>query len=222
MKKPDPGISKLKDALKLQLEKSGLKARIEPQLARYRALDADKRQQVQTGLVFAVIAANLLLVMAPLLTAFIDLRQKIQKVSSEVQIARHDIDAKAQMAEALAAAERATQETERRTFKTNEVHQFLDLLSDMAKASNVRIESLTPLPVKGSADEMPRTLPKGYSLAGFELLGQAGYHEFGRFVASLESGVPFVKVESVDIYHETSQSRTVHQVKLRFLLIQRS
>lgn len=213
---------KIRAAAAQWLERSGLKARIEPQLARYRALDEEKRKQVKTGLVFAVIALNLLMVLGPLVTRWIDLNQKIQKVVSEVRIARSDIDAKDHMAEALAEAERATSETERRTFKKDQVHQFLDVLSEMAKESNVKIESLAPFPPKAAVEEMPRPLPKGYSLAGFEMQGRAGYHEFGDLIDRLEHGVPFVKIESVEVYHEPSFPRTSHQVKLRFLLIQRS
>ncbi len=221
MKQISKNTQLLKDAGIKWLEKSGLKARLEPQLARYRALDADKKKQAQTGLVFGVIVANIFLVMAPLLTSYIDMRQKVQKISSEVQIAKSDIQSKDHVAEALTNAELATRETELRTFKSDEVHQFLDVLSDMAKQSRVNLESLTPINVKSGADELPRPLPKGYSLAGFELSGKSGYFELRDFVSRLENAGPFVKIESLKIFHDISESRKSHQIKLRFLLIRR-
>lgn len=214
-------LQRLKEPIVKWLEKSGLKARIEPQLARYRALTADKKKQLKTGLVFAVIVANLFLVLAPMLNASMVMRQKVQKVSSEVRIANSDIKSKDHVAEALTAAESATRETERRTFKSDEVHQFLDVLSDMAKQTRVNIESLAPIKVSSAPEEMPRPLPKGYALAGFELSGKAGYFEFLDFISRLENAGPFVRIESLKIFHDVSESRKSHQVKMRFLLIRR-
>lgn len=214
-------ISRVKESCLKWLEKTGLKARIEPLLARYQALDSDKKKQVRTGLVFAVIVANLFMVMAPMLTASMEMRQKVQKVASEVRIANSDIQSKDHVAEALMTAEAATLETERRTFKSDEAHQFLDVLSEMAKQSRVNIESLTPIKVNSAPDIMPRPLPKGYSLAGFELSGKAGYFEFLDLISRLENAGPFVRIESLKIYHDASDSRRSHQIKLRFLLIRR-
>lgn len=217
----NPLLRQAADAGRKWLEKTGLKAKIDPELAKFNAMEAEKKNQVLTGLVFAVIAANLLLVMAPLITAFFDMSQKIQKISAEVALARKDIAARDQMKATFKSSSDLVSETERLTFKSDQVHQFLDVLSDLAKESRVKIESLAPVPVKGGGD-LPRPLPKQYTLAGFELSGQAGYHELGNLIARLESGEPFAKVESVEVYHELSESRRSHQIKLRLLVIRRN
>lgn len=214
-------MQKIAAAASAWLEKSGLKARLAPQIARYKGLDDEKKKQVLTGLVFALVAANLLLILAPLMTSFLDIHQKTQKVSSELTLAKKDIAAKEQMVKALASTQQSLQDTEKRIFESGEVHQFLDVLSGIAKESKIKIESLTPVPVEAKAGSLPWPLPKGYSLAGFELAGQAGYHEFAQFIDRLESGTRFVRVDSIDILHEESDNRRMHVIKLRFLLIRR-
>ncbi len=217
----NPLLQKAVDFGRKWLDKSGLRPRIEPELAKFNALEPEKKTQILTGLIFAVIAANLLLVLAPLITAFLDMNQKVQKISAEVELARKDIAAKDQMKSAYKSSAETVSATERLTFKSDQVHQFLDVLSDMAKESKIQIESLAPVPVKSGGD-LPRPLPKQYTLAGFELSGQAGYHELGSFVARLESAEPFVKVESIEVYHELSESRRSHRIKLRLLVIRRN
>ena len=221
MTTPNEKIQGLAAAVAQWFERSGLKARVEPQLARYRALEPEKKKQILTGLIFAVIAANLLLVLAPIMASYFGMDQKIQKIASEATLARKDIAAESQMVKALDSSRQTLVRTEKRIFKSDQVHQFLDLISNLAKESNVKIESLTPVAVNADAAALPHPLPKGYTLAGFELLGNAGYHELGALIARLESGEPFVRVDSINIYHEPSGDRRTHQVKLGLLLIRR-
>lgn len=216
-----PQLEKLFASVRLWLEKSGLKAQLDPHLAKFKAMEPSKKTQLITGLMFAVIAANLLVVMAPLVKTMIDTNQKIQKISTDIDLARKDISARDQMKSKLQESESSVGQIERLTFKNDQVHQFLDVLSDMAKESRIKIESLAPVSVKGSAD-YPRPLPRQYSLVGFELAGKAGYHELGNFIARVESGEPFVKVELIEIFHDQVENRRVHDVKVRFLVIRRN
>ncbi len=203
------------------LEKSGIRARVEPHLAQYRAMEAEKKKQLQTALVFCVIAANIMVVLAPMLTRTVDTLQKIQKIAGEATLARKDIGSRGQTVNTQTTAQDALDKTNERIFRSDQVHRFLDVLSDLARESQVSIESITPIPVKSSKADIPYPMPKGYATAGFEVIGTAGFHQLGELVTRLESSEDFVRVESLEILHELGSERRVHQVTLRFIVITR-
>jgi hypothetical protein len=200
-------------------EKSGLKARLEPSLAKFNAMEEEKRKQIITALIFAVIAANLLLVLAPITKRSLDIHQRIQKINSEVQLARKDIALQDHTIKTRSSTDDALAKTTARVFKSDQIHKFLDALSEMARESRVNIESLAPMTVKSRREELPYPLPKGYKLVGYELVGKAGFHELGDLISRLESSDFFVRTESIKIYHELSFDRRIHEVTMRFILI---
>ena len=89
-----------------------------------------------------------------------------------------------------------------------EVPKLLEMLSTMARSSNVKIVGITPLASK--QEESPEKI---YQEIPILISAKSGYHELGRFLSDLESSDRFMKVSDIDIKENKSNVKR-HDVEL--------
>lgn len=90
-----------------------------------------------------------------------------------------------------------------------EIPALLESLASMARDANVRIVAITPVAGKETEGEKGRI----YQEMPIQISAKSGYHELGRFMASLESSPRFMKVIDIEI-HGNKLSPKKHDVDL--------
>ena len=90
-----------------------------------------------------------------------------------------------------------------------EIPKFLEELSQVAKASNVKILSITPMETKKTEEgDNPY-----YSVMLVKITAKSGYHQLGGFVSSLENGKRFIEIEDIIIKNDEGFPRR-HDVEM--------
>ena len=89
------------------------------------------------------------------------------------------------------------------------LEKFLEELSQVAKASNVKILSITPMETKKTEEgDNPY-----YSVMLVKITAKSGYHQLGGFVSSLENGKRFIEIEDIIIKNDEGFPRR-HDVEM--------
>ena len=93
-----------------------------------------------------------------------------------------------------------------------EVQTLLESLSDMARASNVKIVGITPSINKGEGVRSNKI----YNEIPILISAKSGYHELGNFLAKLENSDRFMKVVDIKIHSNTATPKR-HDIDLLVL-----
>jgi type IV pilus assembly protein PilO len=91
-----------------------------------------------------------------------------------------------------------------------EIPSLLENLSDMAKRSNVKIIGITPTVTVDDKEGMI------YQELPIIINARSGFHELGRFLASLEYSERFIKIADIDIKANSSNPKK-HDVDILLL-----
>lgn len=199
------------------LERSGILARIRPLQNKYRAMAPEQKMLTQTTVIVAVLAANLLLIFSPQIQNRIEVRNQIANLKSDLELGKKDIAEKDLISKALVESRAALAETRKRVLTEGEIPAFLDSLTQLANKNDVRIEALKPFTVQ--VTNAAKTLPANYAFTGYEINAQAGFHEWARFVALLESHKKYIGIEQMKVTHVEGPDSRRHNMNLKIILI---
>jgi len=206
-------------SLKKIYDKTGLDRQIKPLLNRYRTMPEEQKKPLHLGVVFLIIALNGVFFLSPALTRFNETRTKVAKFEGDLALAREDVAKTEMIIRSKVKTDAALDEAHGRILEAHETHPFLDALSGLAKKSGIDIQGLEPivgLPVL----EAVKDLPKGYSVNGYLLTADSGFHALGKFVALLEGFETFVQIKNLEIYHEEQAGSRSHYVSMEFEMLQ--
>lgn len=169
-----------------------------------RSLDKLKRDPKQLVVVMSVAVVvgllfYLIVILRPQLTAIADIRSKLGKARNELKSATNDI--------AMIPSMTSTVETYNKKIGTYDktlptedgIPDFLASLSSMAKNCNMAI--LAIVPVESKTDTNPKKI---YKEIPIKITARAGYHDLGKFLASLESSDRFIKISDIRVKYNSS------------------
>ena len=97
------------------------------------------------------------------------------------------------------------EDAEKRFIAANEMPAFLENISQLAKNSGVKVVSIQPLENQVKKEKKDPLNP--YAGAPIKMTASAGTHEFGKFLASLETNPTFIRVKDIKISPNTSDDR---------------
>ena len=86
-----------------------------------------------------------------------------------------------------------------------EIPEFLEDLSSIAKASKVKILSITPSELKSV--EAGGDVSKYYLEMPIDITAKSGYHQLGKFINNLEKGERFVTIKDLRIQYDSRVPR---------------
>lgn len=92
-----------------------------------------------------------------------------------------------------------------------EIPRFLEGLADVAKESNVNIQSVTPHELTAKPED--QGTGKYYGAMPVVITAKSGYHQLGHFINDLEEGGRFITVEDVKIQYDNNFPRK-HNVQM--------
>ena len=92
-----------------------------------------------------------------------------------------------------------------------EIPEFLEELSNIAKTSHVKILSITPSELSVAGKDKDDT--GYYKEMSVLITAKSGYHQLGNFISSLEHSKRFINIEDLEIQSDSKTPRE-HHVKL--------
>ena len=202
-------------------DKSGVDGKLKPYRERFEAMPQTQRQGVATASVLGAMLFCIIFIFGPTLQHYLQTHVTIHRLQDEVASAKRDITNIPMTREAVAKAGAVLIELEERVIQGDELSEFLEGLSLMARTSEIRIESFKPLSLLKFREQWPKMMPQGYQLTGFEVRARVEYHQLGNFLALLENHSTFVQVKDIEIYHNPKKNENEHEATVRLQLIQR-
>lgn len=158
-----------------------------------------------------VLILYFLLILQPQLARLADLLSKVGKMHSDIKAAESDIAKTDQFKRDVGAYKEKVDYYEKRLPVEQEIPNFLESISDMAKDANIKILGITPAPP--SFKEPLAQKSKIYREMPVLIAAKSGYHELGNFLSSLENADRFMKVVDIDIKSNRSTPKK-HDVEL--------
>lgn len=165
---------------------------------------------IVVGIVVLLLYVNLLL--KPQVMKLFDNAVNITKMTVDVRNAEADIDKVGKYRRDIELYKDKITRYEKMLPAEQEIPSFLENLARMARSSNVKIIAITPV-VKKEEAEQPNQI---YQEIPILINAKSGYHELGRFLASLEGSDRFMKVVDINIRTNNSTPKK-HDVELLVL-----
>ena len=175
----------------------------------------DKKTQIM------ILAGLLSLLAAIIYVSFILLPQvdrvfkaasKASKIGTELKVAKDNIAKIPTLRSNLAVYKEKIDRYEKMLPAKQEIPALLESLSGMAKSSDVKIVGIVPIvgkEDKGKASQIYKEIP-------ILINAKSGYHELGKFLASMENADRFMKVSDLQI-KSSAQSPRKHDVEIMVL-----
>lgn len=149
---------------------------------------------VTLAAVFALLA-YLNFVLIPQAASVFSAFGKISKLKAEIRGMKADISTIDKLKSDLAGYDSRIERYIKMLPAEREIPALLESLAVMARDANVRIVAITPVAGKETEGEKGRV----YQEMPIQISAKSGYHELGRFLASLESSPRFMKVVDMEI-----------------------
>lgn len=134
---------------------------------------------------------------------------KISKLKAEVKGMKADISTIDKLKNDLAGYDGRIERYIKMLPAEQEIPALLESLAVMARDANVRIVAITPVSGKEAEGEKGRV----YQEMPIQISARSGYHELGRFLASLESSPRFMKVVDMEV-HGNKTAPKKHDIDL--------
>ncbi len=172
--------------------------------------------------VIALTAAALLFLFAdftflarPMFRTLMEAAPKLSSLGKELERLKADDKDKDAIRLRWQESKKRLAEEEARFVSAGEVSALLESLSQQAFDSGIKITSLRPLEVSQSSLSRPR-----YQPLSVQMNALAGTHEFGSFLAGLETAGIFFKVTDLKITENPADERR-HLVELKMEIYKR-
>jgi type IV pilus assembly protein PilO len=180
----------------------------------------DLKKNPEQTLIAAILICLILLVIYCYISVFpqigrlTDVLSRMGKAMGQLKSAEYDISRIGELQNNIDANRSKVELYEKRLPAEQEIPALLESLSKMAKASNITIAGITPVPVS-QKDQKGR---KNVIYQEFPILisAKCGYHELGRFLANMENADRFMKVVDIDVKANKASPKK-HDVELLVL-----
>jgi hypothetical protein len=179
------------------------------------------KKRVVVGLVLAVVAADVIWVLVPLLSALYGASVESRAISESVNAIRDDRAREDQIAKGLETAKARLAKTEERA-AVGDISLYMEALSRIANETGVKIIAIKPtghLRPETPEEDKSKT-PPPYRTEYFEITAMSAYHALGRFLARIETNPVFIKVLKMKI-EGNPDAPLEHEVKMNVLMVQK-
>jgi Tfp pilus assembly protein PilO len=177
-----------------------------------------KQMMIAVSAVVVALLLDLNFLLKPQVVDVLGSAGKLSKVSADLKDARSDVAKIGSMKKAVEAYKEKIGKYEKTLPGERGIPDLLESLSGMAKSANMRIAGIVPVALVEPAAPVGKSGPKGESRAYKEIpiaiTAKSGYHELGRFLASLENCDRFMKVSDMRIM-ANEESPNKHHVDIK-------
>lgn len=185
-----------------------------------------KKDETKTKILIIVVSAFLLVMyfnffLMPQITRLTGVLSGMGTTSRDLRIAQADISKIDEFKANIEAYKEKVEYYEKRLPAEQEMPSILADLSNMAKSSNIKILSITPIPVNPPLKEAPIPKARIYQERPILINAKSGYHELGQFLSNLENADRFMKVVDIDVKANkvTPKKHDVELIVSTFILL---
>ncbi|HPN72612.1 MAG TPA: type 4a pilus biogenesis protein PilO [Candidatus Omnitrophota bacterium] len=140
------------------------------------------------------------------------------KISKKIDMARKDLENTGKLEKKLESLREEFSSYASQVPGTKEIAAFLDSLAVVAKDSNVRIISVTPMGVQAAVDKSADLYPSMMVV----ISAKGGYHQMRHFIGELEKGKGFPSVRDIRLqYDPKSPTRHDAHIVLKIYISQK-
>ena len=159
------------------------------------AADIKVRYGIFAGALLAVCAVDYFLILSFQLRSLAGSQEEIKTTSADVDRVSNDLQRIEQIKQGLVNSRSQLDAASQKVRGMQEVPLILEEISRTASASGVTIDQVKPLP---ESQEVLISAPEGkYYALPIVIQARCGYHMFGRFLNTLESGNLFFSVRDL-------------------------
>lgn len=151
-------------------------------------------------------------ILAPQVERVFQAMGRASKISADLKITQDNIANMPKFKANLAVYEEKVDRYEKMLPAKQEIPDLLEILSNMAKSSDVKIIGIMPVIGKEDTDKKNQI----YKEIPILINAKSGYHELGKFMSDMESADRFMKVSDIQI-KSNSQSPRKHDVDILVL-----
>ena len=181
----------------------------------FKSIDFKNIQTKQTlaiGLIFLIaFVLYLYFVFVPQIARVSTLLGKVGKITAELKSAKSTSAEMEGLKKKLVEYNEKVEWYEKKLPVEQEIPNLLENLSDMAKASNIKITSIMPAPA--APENNAQRQSKMYQEIPIRITARSGYHELGRFLSNLENSNRFMKVTNIGIKSNKTSPKQ-HDIEL--------
>ena len=188
-------------------------------------IDLNKDEKKTRILIIAVSAFLLVMhfnfFLGPQITRLTGVLSRMGTTNRDLRIAKTDISKIDEFKANIEAYREKVEYYEKRLPTEQEIPSILADLSNMAKSSNIKILSITPIPVSAPFKEAKETKGRIYQERPILINAKSGYHELGQFLSNLENADRFMKIVDIDVKANkvTPKKHDVELIVSTFILL---
>ncbi len=183
--------------------------------------DIKVRYGIFAGILLAAFALDYFLLMGPQIRSLKGLEEAVKTASADVERVSNDLQRTRQLKDGLNSSRAELEAMSLKVRSLQEVPLILEEISRTANQFNVKIDQVKPMP---ESQETLISAPEGkYYALPIVIQARSGYHMFGHFLNTLESGHLFFTLR--DWHMETGPQDAkglLVQATLRVILTQKS
>ncbi len=173
-----------------------------------------EKQMIIVFMVIFVVAVDYLVWLNPVMHFLFDVAPKISPLKTELEDLKAEQRDKESIRKKWGEARVQLSDREKMFIAPDETPALLEQLSKIAQKSGVRIVSLEPSDTKSSSSK------KMYTPLPILVKASAGTHEFGAFLAQLETGGTFFSIKNLKISANPTNERK-HLIELTMEAVKR-
>lgn len=148
--------------------------------------DIKVRYGILFGILLAVFALDYFLIMTPQMRSLKGLGEAAETTSADIERVSNDLQRIQQIKDGLNSSRAELEAMSLKVRSLQEVPAILEEISRTANQFNVKIDQIKPLP--GSQETLVSTPEEKYYALPIVIQARSGYHMFGHFLNTLESG----------------------------------
>lgn len=181
-----------------------------------------KKEETKKAILIGILSILVLVsyfnfLIKPQLDRTIRVFQKTGKVGGELKAALFNIENIEKFKSDMDGYRQKVSKYEKMLPAEQEIPSLLESLSQMANTSNVKIDAITPF----MKNEEKKQSGQAYREMSIKINAKSGYHELGRFLASLENSDRFMKVVGMKVKANkaTPKKHDVELVVITYILL---
>ncbi len=181
--------------------------------------DIKVRYGIFAGILLAAFALDYFLLMGPQIRSLKGLEEAVKTASADVERVSNDLQRTRQLKDGLNSSRAELEAMSLKVRSLQEVPVILEEISRTANQFNVKIDQVKPLP---ESQETLISAPEGkYYALPIVIQARSGYHMFGHFLSTLESGHLFFTIRDWHMQADQDAKGLLVQATLKVVLTQK-
>lgn len=189
-----------------------------PLLAKIRTWDSKYIYALVAGVIVCVVLIDVFLLMMPQIRGLASLGAKVNQLTTDITTLETNVQRLSVFKKQLEDSRLQVKDIERMIHRQNDIPVLLKRISSVANETGVKIDQM--IPQQENKLELFKADGGNYTAQAIFIGARSGFHEFGRFLASLENERVFWKADDVVIKaDELDMRRPSFKMSMKIIML---